>query len=237
MKNKPYGLICPISHACDMLEPRWTIPILTEMWNGSTRFNDIRRGVGNISTALLAKRLKELEANGLVERVEDIATGTVDYIRTQRAIDLEPALDALGAWAQCNIEAHTALAETDVSTLMWQMRRYIFPAELPARQIVIQFHFLDSGLAYSVYWALLRPGLPVEICSSIPGFDVDLYIETSQISLCSVILGRTTLSREVEAGRLVLSGDALLIRTMDRWFYHRSKDNPARVKTLAEVAS
>jgi DNA-binding HxlR family transcriptional regulator len=50
MPNRPYGLICPISHACEILEPRWTIPILTELWGGATRFNDIRRGVGTLTT-------------------------------------------------------------------------------------------------------------------------------------------------------------------------------------------
>lgn len=53
------------SRACEFLEPRWTIQILTEFWNGSTRFNDIRKGMGNISSALLSRRLKEMEALGL----------------------------------------------------------------------------------------------------------------------------------------------------------------------------
>ena len=44
--------------------------------------------------------VKELESHGLIERIEDPATGQVDYIRTQRAIDLEPALNALAEWAQ-----------------------------------------------------------------------------------------------------------------------------------------
>lgn len=88
MKPKPYGVVCPITHACKLLEPRWNITILSEMWGGSTRFNDIRRGVGNISPALLSKRLKELEANGLIDRVEDPATVQVDYLRTQRAMVL-----------------------------------------------------------------------------------------------------------------------------------------------------
>ena len=70
MGQRPYGMLCPISHACELLEPRWTIQILTELWNGSTRFNDIRRGVGNISSGLLSKRLKQLEVAGLVERVK-----------------------------------------------------------------------------------------------------------------------------------------------------------------------
>lgn len=235
MSSKPYGLICPITHACNMLEPRWTIPILTEMWGGASRFNEIRRGVGNISPTLLSRRLKELEAQGMVERVEDAATGQVDYIRTQRAIDLEPALEALGKWAQCNIEARTALADLDVSTLMWKMRGYIDPEYLPNRQVVIQFRFSDPELAYNTYWALVRPGAPVEICSSIPDFDVDLYVETNSVSLSSIILGRATIARELENGRLFLSGDAILSRTMDRWLYRRTKESPNEVLHLGEV--
>ncbi|MEQ1942531.1 helix-turn-helix domain-containing protein [Mesorhizobium sp. VNQ89] len=230
-------MICPISHACDILEPRWTIPILTEMWAGATRFSCIRRGVGNISTALLSKRLKELEAKGLVRRIEDPTNGQVAYIRTQRAIELEPVLAALGRWAQCNIDAREALAATNLSTLMWHMRNYIDPAELPDRQIVMQFHFSDSDTEYSVYWALILPGAPVEICSVIPGFDIDLFIETSCLSICSILLSRTSISREIEEGRLFMSGDAILIETMDRWFYQRTQERRDEIRQLEELVS
>lgn len=218
-----------------MLEPRWTIPILVEMWDGSTRFNEIRRAVGNISPALLSRRLKELELHGLIERIEDPATGRVDYIRTQRAIDLEPALNALGNWAQCNVEAHTALTNTDVPTLMWELRRLIDQEELPKRQIVIQFRFGDEGLEYDTYWALIRPDKPVEVCVTIPGFDVDLYVETDRVSLAAIILSRTTISREIDEGRLYLSGDALLSRTMDRWLYHRTREDPGDIRQLERI--
>lgn len=233
MNQKPFGLVCPITHASEILEPRWTMSILSEMWGGSTRFNDIRRGVGSISPALLSKRLKELEANGLIERIKDPATDQVDYLRTQRAVDLEPALNALAKWAQCNIEATTALADIDVSTLMWQMRNYIDSDELPNRQVVIRFHFSDPELEYDTYWALVRPGSPVEICSAIPGFDVDLYIETDRITLSSILLSRTTIPREVERGGLFLSGDAALSRTMDRWLRHRTKEDRDEILQLA----
>jgi DNA-binding HxlR family transcriptional regulator len=235
MSASPYGIVCPITHACNILEPRWTIPILSEMWGGSTRFNDIRRGVGNISTALLSRRLKELEAHGLIERIEDSATGKVDYVRTKRAIELEPALDALAKWAQCNIEAREALLNTDVSTLMWQMRGLIFTDELPRRQIVMQFRFSDPGLAYDTYWVLSRPGCPTEICTDIPGFDIDLFVETDRVSLASILLSRTTIGREKEEGRLYVSGDALLARTMDKWLYRRAKEDPSDVLQLETV--
>lgn len=233
MKPKPYGVVCPITHACKLLEPRWTITILSEMWGGSTRFNDIRRGVGSISPALLSKRLKELEANGLIERIEDPATDQVDYLRTQRAIDLEPALDALAKWAQCNIEASVALEDTDVSTMMWHMRDLIDTDMLPNRQVVIRFHFNDPDLNYQTYWALIRPGVRIEICTTIPDFDVDLYVETDRVTLSSILLSRTTIPREIDRGRLFLSGDAALSRTMDRWLYHRTKEDRAEILQLA----
>ena len=70
MSDKPYGLFCPITKACEVLEPRWTMPILAEMSCGTSRFNDLRRGMPRISPTL-SKRLKEMEEQGLVERIID----------------------------------------------------------------------------------------------------------------------------------------------------------------------
>lgn len=160
--------------------------------------------------------MKELEDLGLVERIEDLVTGAVDYIRTQMAIDLEPASNALAMWAQCHIEAKIALSDTSVSPLMWKMDKINLVDELLKRRVVIQFRFRDD-VDYNTYWALIQPGTEVEICTAIPGYDVDLFIETSATSLSATILARTTVVRELDAGRLYLSGDALLRKTMHRW--------------------
>lgn len=214
--NKPYGMICPITRACDVLEPRWTIPILVSLWAGETRFNDLRRAIGSISPALLSRRLKEMEEKGLVTRIEDRAAGTVDYIRTDLAIALEPILDGLAKWAQQGLEAEFALCTAKASVLMWKIRRLFDRDVLPKRRVVIRFHF-NEDLEYDTYWAVLTPGAPVEICTLIPGFEIDLFIETNTVSLLGILLGRTTIARERELGTLFLSGDAVLARTMDRW--------------------
>lgn len=217
MPRKPYGMICPITRACEMLEPRWTIPILVGLWAGATRFNDLRREVGSISPALLSRRLKDLEEMGLVERITDPATGAVDYLRTEAAVALEPALNALAQWAQCFIEAEVALCTATVSNLMWTMRRQFVTDALPRRRLVMLFRFADPDLDYTTYWAVLQPGAEPEICTSIPGFDIDLYVETNRVSLLGILLGRATIAGELASGQLYLSGDAVLVRTMPQW--------------------
>ena len=217
MTSKPYGMICPITRACEILEPRWSIAILVGLWSGATKFNDIRREIGSVSPALLSKRLKELEDLGLVERITDPATGSIDYIRTEAGIALEPALNALAEWAQCHVDAETMLCSASASNLMWKMRDIILPEQLPNRRIVMQFRFADPDLDYDTYWAVMNPGARPEICTSIPGFDVDLYIETNTVSLLGILQARTTIAKETELGALYLSGDPVLARTMHLW--------------------
>ena len=109
----------------------------------------------------------------------------------------------------------------------------LFTLRLTNRQVVIRFHFSDPELEYDTYWALARPGKHVEICSSIPDFDVDLFVETDHVTLSSIILSRTTISRELDRGRLFLSGDVVVARTMKHWLVHRTKEEPDEIRQLA----
>ena len=79
-----------------------------------------------------------MEKSGLVERIEDPARGTVDYIRTQKAIDLEPAMHAPAHWAQRDIEAEVAVCVYNVPQLVWKLRATIRTEEFP---VVGHFEF------------------------------------------------------------------------------------------------
>ncbi len=68
MTQGSYRQFCPVAMAAETLCKRWTILIIREMVAGSNRFNDLRRGVPKMSGTLLSQRLKELEAEGIVER-------------------------------------------------------------------------------------------------------------------------------------------------------------------------
>ena len=62
MTQGSYKQFCPVAMAAEILCTRWTVVLLREMLAGSTRFNELRRGVTRMSPALLSQRLKDLEA-------------------------------------------------------------------------------------------------------------------------------------------------------------------------------
>lgn len=233
MTTKPFGLYCPTSKACEVLLPRWTIQILGELWGGSSRFNEIKRGLPGISPTLLTRRLKEMQENGLLERIEDKANGNIDYIRTEKAAELDDILRGLASWAQRHITAEIALEDRDADLLMWNVRRQIDVDALPPRRTVMRFNFSDATSPSSTYWVITRPGETVELCASDPGFDVDLYVETQVRVFTGFYLGRRSFDRDVEDGLIFLSGDQKLIRTFRRWLtfsMHSGVDDIARVE-------
>lgn len=234
MTAKTYGMICPITKACEVLEPRWTIPILTEIWSGSSRFNEIRRGLGGISPTLLSKRLREMEKKGLIEKRGDPASGSIIYERTPMARELEPALDLLATWAQRNIEADLALRGTSISSLMWYLRRSVRREALPERRVVIAILFTDAARDGS-YWLISSPGMEVEICSEDPGLEVDLYIETTVAALTAVSTGRAELSREQASGTIFISGDPGLARTAKAWLPRSEYAGVEGIKTVEPI--
>lgn len=237
MSGKPYGSICALSKACDALEPRWTLLILNQMWSGYSRFSDLRRAVGNISPGVLSKRLTEMERMGLIERLEDPAKGTVDYVRTQMAIDLEPAMDALSIWAQRNIDADVALANSDVARIMWGFGKSLNPDLLPPRRVVVRFNFSEEPAPYKTYYLLADPGSPCDVCVAMPDLDVDLYVELANVSLVAIFYGRSTVAREIEAGRMYVSGDPLLQRTMQQWLPQSYYSTVDGIRMLPAAAS
>jgi DNA-binding HxlR family transcriptional regulator len=61
-----YGQFCPVAMAAEIVCSRWTALVVRELLCGTTRFNDLRRGVPLMSPTLLSKRLKELEETGVI---------------------------------------------------------------------------------------------------------------------------------------------------------------------------
>jgi DNA-binding HxlR family transcriptional regulator len=63
-----YGQFCPVARGAEVFAERWTPLVLRELLCGSTRFNDLHRGVPLMSRTLLGHRLRQLEDIGVVAR-------------------------------------------------------------------------------------------------------------------------------------------------------------------------
>src|SRR5689334_8235289 len=126
MAEGSYRQFCPVAMAAEVLCTRWTVILLRELVAGSTRFNELRRGVPRMSPALLSKRLKDLEAAGILTRTQ--AQGDQDlreYRLTPAGRDLAQVVEAAGVWGQKWITTQSSLEKLDVNLLMWDMRRGI----------------------------------------------------------------------------------------------------------------
>ncbi len=101
MTTGSYKQFCPVAMASEIICTRWTAVLVRELLMGSTRFNDLRRGVPRMSPGLLSKRLKELEGAGILYRspVKD-EPDVEEYILTQAGKDLYPIIETLGIWGQ-----------------------------------------------------------------------------------------------------------------------------------------
>jgi DNA-binding HxlR family transcriptional regulator len=211
-----YGQFCPVAMAAEVICARWTPLILRELLCGSTRFNDLRRGVPRMSPSLLSKRLKELEQAGVIETKPTGQAGNVEYRLTQAGQELRPIVMSLGIWGQRWVETQLTLKNLDPSLLMWDMRRSLDLTPMPPRRCTIQFHYPELPAARQRFWLVIDKRL-VDLCPVDPGYEVDLFVETSLRTMTAIWMGLTNVQAELDAGRLELSGDKTLARSMQQW--------------------
>ena len=216
MTQPGYKQFCPVAMAAELLCTRWTMVLLRELVAGSTRFNDLRRGVPKMSPTLLSHRLKELEMAGVIERKAlKSEKGVFEYRMTEAGKDLRPVVEAMGFWGQKWVEARRSLNNLDPSLLMWDMRRNLNPTPLPDRRTVIEFLYPQLPVSKRFWWLVVEKEGEVDLCWSDPGFDVDLYVSTDLRTITAIWMGLTTVAKESD--KIVLTGDQDIGRKMQTW--------------------
>jgi DNA-binding HxlR family transcriptional regulator len=90
-----------VRQTADLLERRWQLSIIYAALTGAMRFNEFAQAVDGISPRMLAERLRDLEAAGLLERtVLPTSPPTVEYRLTARGRRLAPVIEAMRAYAE-----------------------------------------------------------------------------------------------------------------------------------------
>ncbi len=213
-----YKQFCPVAMAAEILGVRWTLVLLRELIAGSTRFNELRRGVPRMSPALLSKRLKELESAGILTRTPVAGEPDVfEYRLTEAGWELKPVVEAAGVWGQRWIETEASLQNLDPNLLMWDIRRNIDPTPMPRRRTTIHVIFSDLPKAKQNWWLIVQPDRDVDLCSVDPGSDVDLYVSTGLRTMTEIWMGYTTIARAKDQGRIVFTGNRQLEADVGAW--------------------
>lgn len=217
-ETRSYRQFCPVAMAAEILCSRWTVVLLRELVAGSTRFNDLRRGLPRMSPALLSQRLKELEEAGVLARhPSPVDPGVSEYRLTEAGRELEPIVEAFGMWGQRWVSSDLSLQHLDAQLLMWDMRRNLDPTPLPAVRTVIQFTYPELAEGRRRWWLVVDPGEGVDLCSLDPGFDVDLYVWADLRAMTAVWMGYETVQNAVDRQKLVITGDTRIAADMQRW--------------------
>jgi DNA-binding HxlR family transcriptional regulator len=101
-QNGGSARVCPDFHAAiELIGRRWTGAILWALADRPHYFADLANAVPGLSDRLLSARLRELEAEDLVERsVHDGTPARVSYALTAKGRSLTPALRELSSWAK-----------------------------------------------------------------------------------------------------------------------------------------
>jgi DNA-binding HxlR family transcriptional regulator len=101
-ETSPLTPFCPAySKAIEIIGRRWSGSIIRSMLAGASRFSEIRAAVPGLSDRLLSERLKQLEAEGIVERSVVPSTPVrVDYRLTDKGLGLGSVVRSVNEWAE-----------------------------------------------------------------------------------------------------------------------------------------
>lgn len=211
-----YGQFCPVAQAAEVVTERWTLLVLREMLMGSTRFNEIQRGVPRMSSSLLSKRLREMERSGLltIEPLPGERGNT--YRLTPAGEALGPLVVSLGTWGKEWLKREISAEEADPALLMWDMRRSLRLDRLPAEQVVTFFRYRDAEDGKRAWWMVAKED-GADLCFTDPGFPVDLNVDAEAQAMAAVWIGNLDLGTAMRSRRVKVSGPEHIVRSFPDW--------------------
>lgn len=227
-----YGQFCPLAQAAQLLCERWTLLVVREMSAGSTRFNEIKKGVPLMSPTLLSSRLKKLVEAGVVEKSGGKASQL--YTLSPAGLELRPIVELLGAWGHRWAPSKLNKIDLDAGLLMWDMRRTIDAAIFPKRRIVVQFEYYDAPKDARNWWLVAEKG-EIDLCLNDQGFDVDIMIKCSLKAMTEVWVCQKRFHDAVKNGDIKVTGDSKLSNKLQDWLRSSSLSKLGTVDNLPKL--
>jgi DNA-binding HxlR family transcriptional regulator len=207
---KTYGQYCPVAKALDVVGDRWTLLVIRELsLRGPSRYSDLQKGLPGIATNLLADRLRDLEAHGVVERREEPPpVAATLFSLTESGRELQPVVLALGKWGLRFMGDGPEGDEAFRSHwIAFPIARHLRDGEPDAPPSTVELH-LDG-----------EPPAVIEVgggeIRTRPGAAAspDLVLEAPATLVLGVLVGRVTITKAKQQG-LVATGDLGVLRRL-----------------------
>jgi DNA-binding HxlR family transcriptional regulator len=204
---KSYNQHCGIARALDVLGDRWTLLIVRELLPpAGKRYTDLQAALPGIATNLLASRLREMEANGIILRVEPTPpVATAVFRLTERGRELEPVLAAIGRWGIPLLAQHATGAPIPAHLLAHPLQLYLTgnPRDRQPTHIVLKVGKEALTLTVSAAGAVIET-------FAVPNPDLTLTGDSGQ--LLALMLKKLTLDQALAAGVTVQGDPSALTR-------------------------
>jgi DNA-binding HxlR family transcriptional regulator len=213
---KSYGQFCPVAKAAELFCERWTALILRDLAGGAERYSELQRGIPLASPTLLSRRLKQLEAEGVVERRRAANGRSWTYHLTPAGAEFAPIVEALGVWGQRWSRRELADHEVDLGLLVWAIEKGAKPDAFGARRAIVRVNFTDQPPNKRLWWFVNDDGR-CQLCLDDPGFDIDLYVDVTLRDMIYIWRGDLSLSQALQSGRLEAHGTARARKALPRW--------------------
>lgn len=90
---------CPVETTLMLISDRWKVLIIRDLLEGTKRFGELKKSLGNVSQKVLTSNLRSMEESGLLTRkVYAEVPPRVEYTLTETGYSLKPVLDAMLEW-------------------------------------------------------------------------------------------------------------------------------------------
>jgi DNA-binding HxlR family transcriptional regulator len=213
---KSYGQFCPVAKAAEVFCERWTPLILRDLSSGHSRFSELQRGIPLASPTLLSRRLKQLEAEGIIVRQRSRGGRSWTYHLTDAGKEFAPLVLALGEWGQRWSRRKLADNEVDLGLLLWAVEQGAKPDAFGDRRTIVQLELVDQPDGRRHWWFLNEKG-KCELCLEAPVQDADLYVAATLVDMIYIWRGDLPLASALSSGRLEAHGATSLCRAFPRW--------------------
>lgn len=210
------GSLCPAVKAADMIGDKWILLILRELFLGANRYNEFQRALPRISPTVLSKRLKQMEADGLIIKKTTAGEKATEYRLTKCGRELAPLVNYMSKWGLRWARRRMNEEDLDVGCFMWDFHRSLNTAELPDGETVFSVTFSELD-AHKKWWLVAKADV-VDLCTDDPGKEVDLYIASTLPALAEVWMGDVEVSAAIKTDDVMLTGAAYLIQSASQWF-------------------